>query len=366
MKLRLFSSLLLLSTLAWAGSEQDFERLAAQATAARNANNLPGAIDLYKRAVQASPTWQEGWWFLGSMLYDSDRYAEARDALSHFVELQPNAGAAWGLLGLCEFEMKNYTDSQTHIAQSLALKGQIEPQMEAVLRYHQSLALNRSGEYDKALQSYFWFLRSGAPNNSVLLGMGLATLRTPLIPSEVPPAQQDLFQSAGKAAMYAMSDDPANARKAFDDLLSRYPDAANLHYARGLTLVAQDTEAALDDFKRELQISPSNADAGTMIAWILVRRGEYREALPYAESASRNAKNSAIAEFVYGRSLVETGAVAAGIEHLQLAEKIDPSFLEAHLSLVTAYSRKGLTAEAQRERRISFQMTEGSAGVVRP
>ena len=365
MNLRCFTLALLLRFVA-SGFQQDFHHIAEQATAARNANDVPHAINLYKEALRVNPRWDEGWWFLGSLLYDSDRYSEGRDALTQFVKLQPNAGAAWGLLGLCEFETKDYASSQTHIAQSLAVDGHIAPQMEAVLRYHQAMALNRSGEYDKALQSYIWFLSHGAPNDSILLGMGLATLRSPLIPEEIPTGQRDLFRLAGTAASYTLSNDPINAKQAFDQLVARYPSAPNVHYARGLTLIAKNTDEALDDFKRELQISPSNADAATMIAWILIRDGEYRQAAPFAETASHNAKNSAIAEFVWGRTLVETGQVDSGIQHLQHAETIDPSFLEAHLSLVTAYSRKGLTAEAQRERKISFQMTEGQSGVVRP
>lgn len=358
-------SFVLAFALAGLASAQSFNELAAQATAARNANNVPQAIELYRKALQANPRWDEGWWFLGSMLYDSDRFAEGRDALKRFTELHPNAQAAWGLLGLCEFETGNFVDSQTHLTQGLAEGGAIDPQMEAVLRYHQALALDQVGQFDKSLQSYVWFLRNGAPNDSILIGMGLATLRSPLLPQQLSPDQRELYRSAGKAAAYALGNDAASAKQAFDDLVRRYPTAPYIHYARGLTSIANDSQAALDDFKSELEINAQNADAATMAAWIYLRRGEYQEALPYAEIAARNAKRSAIADFVYGRTLVETGQVERGIDQLLQAEQIDPAFLEAHLSLVTAYSRRGMMADARREQKLSLAIAEGASGAVR-
>jgi Tfp pilus assembly protein PilF len=55
--------------------------------------------------------------------------------------------------------------------------------------------------------------------------------------------------------------------------------------------------------------------------------------------------------------------VERGIERLQAARKIDPSFLETHLSLATAYSRIGRTEEARRELQISLDISkkEGSS-----
>jgi ASPIC and UnbV/FG-GAP-like repeat len=122
---------MLISTLAWAGSEQDFECLAAQATAARITNNLPGPIDLYKQAVQANPKWQEGWWFLGSMLYDSDRYAEARDALSHLWSCS-RMREPLGASSVCASLKRRTTATRRPTSPKPGSERQIEPQMEAV------------------------------------------------------------------------------------------------------------------------------------------------------------------------------------------------------------------------------------------
>src|SRR5947209_7114325 len=75
-----------------------FEELSAKATAAREANNLPEAVRLYREALELNPKWQPGWWFLGTILYDANDYSGCRGALEHFVELKQDAAPAWGIL----------------------------------------------------------------------------------------------------------------------------------------------------------------------------------------------------------------------------------------------------------------------------
>ena len=61
-----------------------FDELARQAGAARDADRVPEAIELYQPALQLKPDWPEGWSYLGALFYDSDRYAEAQGDLWHF------------------------------------------------------------------------------------------------------------------------------------------------------------------------------------------------------------------------------------------------------------------------------------------
>src|ERR1700730_12772874 len=82
-------------------SAATFEELAAQATAARESNNLPQAIALYREARTLTPAWTEGWWFLGTLCYDGDQYECGRQAFAEFVKLQDNAAPGYSFLGLC-------------------------------------------------------------------------------------------------------------------------------------------------------------------------------------------------------------------------------------------------------------------------
>src|SRR5258706_14327477 len=88
-----------------------FEALAARATSAREAGHADEAIRNYRAAVERRPVWDEGWWYLGTLLYDADHFEEAIPALRHVIELQPKAGPAWAFLGLSEFETGDYQDA---------------------------------------------------------------------------------------------------------------------------------------------------------------------------------------------------------------------------------------------------------------
>ena len=50
----------------------DFSTLSTRADAAREAGRLDEAVPLYRKALAVRPTWKEGWWALGTILYDQD------------------------------------------------------------------------------------------------------------------------------------------------------------------------------------------------------------------------------------------------------------------------------------------------------
>jgi tetratricopeptide (TPR) repeat protein len=56
----------------------DFDQAVKTADQARDAGRLDDALALYGKALQIRPNWPEGWWYAGTILYDKDRYAEAR------------------------------------------------------------------------------------------------------------------------------------------------------------------------------------------------------------------------------------------------------------------------------------------------
>lgn len=335
---------------------QGFEDLATRAEAARQGNHLQEAIAVYKEAVNLNPKWEEGWWFLGSLLYDTDQYAAARDSLARLVNLDPKAYPAWGLLGLCDFETGDYGASLAHIQRALQAGSAAQGQMEGVLRYHEAVLLTRAGKFDEALQKYVWFAREGIQTPEMTSGLGLAALRSPLLPAEIPFAQRDLYSSAGKAAYLTLSGDYLNARKALEDLVATFPEAHHVHYFYGTFFTATDPATALDEFRRELKFTPSSGAANAMIAWILLQRGDAGGASPYAEAAVKYDPGSWMACYVLGRLLAEEGKLEPGIAQLERAEQVDPSNLDTHVSLAAAYSRAGRIREARRERLRSLEL----------
>jgi tetratricopeptide (TPR) repeat protein len=335
-----------------------FSDVASKATAARESNDLPGAVDLYQQALKLNSQWADGWWFLGSMHYAMGEYTAARDALSRYLQLSPNAAPALAMRGLCEFEIGGYPESLKDIERALALGAANQPRNEKILRYHQALLLTRMGRFEDALRSYAFFAHEEDRNPELMLALGLAGLRTPLLPKELKADRQDLYISAGQAAFDLMRKDDAKAQAEFQQLFERVPPVANAHYLYGYLLYATDPDQAVVEFKKELEVNPSSSVAEVMLAWVPLMQNDGVDALPHARKAVTDDPTLSSAQLVLGRALTETGDPKAGIEHLEKTAQLQPDNLEVHLALAKAYSSSGRKEDARRERLLCLEMTK--------
>jgi tetratricopeptide (TPR) repeat protein len=346
-------------------SAATFEELAAQATAARNANDIPKAIELYQQAVQLKPTWTEGWWFLGSLSYDRDDYQTGSQAFAEFVKLDDKNAMGWGFLGLCEFETGDHQRSLEHIRRGLEIGTGIEPAVEQVLRFHEALVLTRLGLFDQAMPRFMPFVRRDVHDPTLIAGIGLTALRQPLLPKEIPAAQQALIVAAGQTAYLwmtgGMAGDTNKTDRAFHSLVDTYPKAAGVHYFYATYLLSfRPAEEAVAELKRELEVNPRGADALAMIALLMVRAGLSSTALPLARKAVENGPTSPMAQYTYGLILAGTGEIPQAIEHLEAAERLDPASIEYHMGLASAYSKAGRNEDARRERKTSIALSRES------
>ena len=67
-------------------------------------------------------------------------------------------------------------------------------------------------------------------------------------------------------------------------------------------------------------------------------------------------------QLVYGRALVETGDIRAGLPHLEDVLRTEPANLsEAHLTLAKAYSKLGRSDDARRERLLCLSISQQGA-----
>jgi tetratricopeptide (TPR) repeat protein len=342
-------------------SPPGFDQIVQEAETAREQDAVPRAIELYGRALQLKPDWPDGWWFLGSLQYDAEAYASGTEALTRYLALVPDAGPAWALRGLCEFETGDYTQSLTDLQHGLSLGAGKEPRDEKILRYHEALLLTRKGNFDGALQEYAALARGKVPNPEVLVAIGLAGLRTPLLPSDLKADKRDLYLAAGNAAFLFLSGDQTAAQPAFQDLFQRFPTAANAHYLYGYLLSRSDAGQALSEFKRELEIAPSNVAAQVMVAWDSLMRNDFATALAYAEKAEAQEPTLPTIPLVLGRALVETGEMKRGTEILEKQSQLEPDNLEIRFALVKAYSKSGRKQDARQERLLCLQMEKSSA-----
>ena len=343
-----------------------FADVAAQATAARDANDVPLAVDLYQQGLKLNPKWTDGWWFLGSLQYRSEAYTAAIEALSHFLDLTHDAAPALAMRGLCEFETRDYEPSLKDIQHALALGAANQPRNEKILRYHEALLLTRTGRFEDALRSYAFFAHEEDSNPELLLALGLAGLRVQLLPRELKTDQQEMYVSTGKAVFDFMKGDRASAGVEFQHIFERVPPPPEAHYLYGYLLYASDPDQAVVEFKKELEVNPSNAVAEVMLAWIPLMQNDGTVALPYARKAVADNPALPSAQLVLGRALTETGDAKAGLEYLEKTVQQQPDNLEVHLALAKAYSKSGRKEDARRERLLCIEMTKNDAPATHP
>ena len=77
-----------------AAAPETFESAARRAQVARDASRDGEAIAAYQAALALRPDWDEGLWYLGTLLYQSGRRDEADAAFGRFLERKPQPGPA--------------------------------------------------------------------------------------------------------------------------------------------------------------------------------------------------------------------------------------------------------------------------------
>jgi tetratricopeptide (TPR) repeat protein len=330
-------------------SSPQFDQLVKEATAARQAEHWEDAVDLYTRIVKLRPDYAEGYWYQGTALYQLDKFQECRDSFRKVIRFSPKNGSAHAFLGLCEFGLKNYDRALDQLMQSRLL-GVADKDLGGVARYHAGIIMTRIEQYSQALQTLGEFAVEGNDNPRIIEAMGIATLRMPMLPNEVPPDRREMVLMAGRGSYMMATRQTAAAGKAFEGLVARYPETPNIHYAYGVFLLIEQPAKAIEEFKRELEIQPNDAESLMQIAYQNLKDSDPASALPWAKQAVEAAPNVFAAHRALGEALVGTGDVEGGIAQLQIAINQAPDSPGTHFALAKAYQRAGRADDAAKER----------------
>ncbi len=326
-------------------------RIQKQAEAARKENRVDAAIALYKKGVALKPAWEEGWWSLGTLYYGLDEFAEARDAFRHLSTMQPGAGAPWAMLGLSEFQTKQYDEALGHLKHASELHTGQEQSIADEANFHLALLLTRNQEYEEAMKVLAQFAQRNLNDAKFIEAMGIAALRKPLLPSELVPTDRQLIMDVGRVMYDATALRTTEAGAEFKILVDKYPETPNIHYLYGSFLMFADANNGLREMKKELEISPAHVPAMVTIANEYIQRKDFQAALPYARKAVELEPQSFPAHAVLGRVLAEGDLdTQRGIQELEEARKLAPGSPQVRIALATAYAKAGRKEDAARER----------------
>lgn len=326
-----------------------FEDLERQALEARTSGRPLEALRYYRAGVDLNPLWAEGWWRAGVVYSEGGCWAEAKVAAQRTVQLEPDAGRGFWLLGLAEHRLADHDRALVHLARGLpAGVSKTELGRQAILAYVHLLV--RAGDFASTSRPLAALVRLDPKALDTTIACGLMALRMPRLPGEIPAADEDLVRSAGRATCAAFGASPDDARRQFEDLLSRYPRSRGVHFAYGLILSADGGGDALPQFRREVELFPDHAEAQIELAFALLAGEAPQEALAPARAAVRLAPNSVWGRVALGRALLAAGATGEAIGELEEAVRLSPDAREAYVPLAQAYAREGRKTDVERAR----------------
>lgn len=321
-----------------------------QAESAREKGDVPAAIRLYHRALIQSPNWQEGWWYYGSLLYDNNQYPQAAVALRRLVGLNPKLGGAWAMLGLSEYETNDFNHALKHLRRAKTEGIGEDQSLVNVADYHLALLLNAHGEFERAHSLFSALVLRGVNSEDLQIGLGMNLLRVPLLPPQLDPSKDALVHDAGNVAAMTAKKQYDQADAGFRQLLTRYPSAHFTHYAYGAMLASHGREdLAKAQFREETVLTPESGLPYMEWAFLESKAGNYGDALPLAQKAVALSKDSFVAHYLLGSSLLATGKFPESVIQLEVARRLAPDSPEVRYSLSRAYAKTGQREQARRE-----------------
>ena len=328
-----------------------FDQLNRQAEQAREKGELAAAIQIYHQLVKMRPNWAEGWWYLGSLNYDADQYAAGASAFEKLLVLDPQNSQAWGLLGLCEYQLKKNTQALKHLTKSRQLGLDRIPEISRVVRLHQAILLNRSRQFEAALFVLNTFAVENKEANTVLDAMGMAVLRISEPLESLYPEQREMIRQFGQAAYLDAQQKRQESFQLYGELEARYRGRPNVAYAYGAALLVQrEPEKALAYFKQELAREPNHEAALLQMALQLIVMGKFEEGIPYAQKAITVAPGNFAGYYALGRIYLYCDKAPQSLPVLEKAVNLAPTVATLHYTLSQAYQRVKRPADAARAR----------------
>ena len=143
----------------------------------------------------------------------------------------------------------------------------------------------------------------------------------------------------------------AEAKAAFEELLRQYPNDADLHLFRGMSLLRlRDPQAAILSIKRAIAINDAHVDARTLMGYVeLEVRGdipaaikEYRKVIELRPDAADAHSNLAVAQ-------KKQGDLDAAVISLNRALELKPDHVGALTTRGSTFAELGNWSEARRD-----------------
>ena len=254
---------------------------------------------------------------LGLCAFKANNYPEAIRGLSRALAGTPNAPAVRAMLGMAYFATDNYADAAKTFA-PLGSRGMQDP----AVGYAWAASLTRIGDLKQASDVLKQFEGGNQSNDSLLL-IG------------------QLWIEIG---------DYSRSIAALDRALQSDPSLPKAHFYAGLAnLRWEHWNEAADEFKAELAVRPSDAEAKYDLGFVYLQQSRSDAAMVLFQQVVSDHPEHANAQYQLGKLLLDKGQIKEGTAHLEIAARLSPQTDYVHYQLQAAYRKDSRTADADRE-----------------
>lgn len=335
-------------------NQQLFDQTVTQANQAREAGNFDEAIELYKKGISLKPKWNEGWWYLATLLYEKDQYADAAKAFRNSAALNPQVGAPVAMMGLCEFRTGDYDNALAHIVQGRKLGIGENIELAKVMFFHEAMLLNLKGEFEQAERFLNKLSYDNVSNEQLFIAHGLAVMRIPALPQQIGLTHKDyeMLRRVGYAQHVLAQLNASDGQQEYERWVKDYAKIPGVQYAYGRYLLykLRLDEEATTAFQHELENTPNHALARLQIAYIKLKNKEPEAGLKFAEEAVKLNARMVLGHYILGRMYLETGDAKRAVEELETSQQMAPDEAKVYFALSRAYAKVGRQTDAARAR----------------
>ena len=106
--------------------------------------------------MKLKPEWDEGLWYLGTLLYERRELFRGMSQLcGNFLSRNSEDGYGWALLGMSEFQTREYKRALDHLQQGMVLGLGDNRKMTSTVSYVIAVLLTRSEKFDESMSHSF-------------------------------------------------------------------------------------------------------------------------------------------------------------------------------------------------------------------
>lgn len=333
---------------------------------------------------------------LGQTSMAAGKYDEARSVFERLEKMKPSVAEVHGILGVLYYKLADFNRAIEEIRTARKLKPGL-PRLDALL----SFSLAESGGFREALPGLENAFRTSVdPEVKRQAGLELAHAYSELsmdrravevaldlrdlyrrdpevlysvgkiLGNSAYLTMQDLFQGSSNSVWAHLAEGEAQESQGqFENAITSYrsvfeidPHRVNVHYRIGRTYLArwrsshnhEDAVAAEEEFAKEIEIDPGNANAAYELAGLRSKEGDEAAAQRLYESAIQYYPDFEEAEVGLGGILLDEEKPSLAVPHLQRATALRPQDEVAWYRLAQAERQLG-DAQAQRKALTTFQ-----------